>query len=90
VTKSLEMCRGCVDDFYNGRNPLGVKRCWSFRDAQVVTRWATGTWTIPTTPGAFTEVAILDCRREKGTHYTSKLPPFAEAPVRIRRSKDAP
>lgn len=31
-----KMCSGCTDDFYNGRNPYGVKECWMFKDAQVV------------------------------------------------------
>ena len=27
-------CKGCEDDFYNGKNPLGVTMCWSRVDAQ--------------------------------------------------------
>jgi len=30
------MCQGCHDDFYNGRNPYGIKECWHFKDAKVV------------------------------------------------------
>ncbi len=26
-------CSGCRDDFYNGLNDLGVKECWSLKDA---------------------------------------------------------
>ncbi len=31
-------CKGCVDDFYNGHNPLGVQECWMRKDAKLVTR----------------------------------------------------
>lgn len=27
-------CAGCRDDFYNGRNDLGVKQCWSLESAE--------------------------------------------------------
>lgn len=26
-------CDGCRDDFYNGKNDLGVKECWRFKSA---------------------------------------------------------
>ena len=29
-------CVGCRDDFYNGKNPYGVKECWSFKTAMLV------------------------------------------------------
>lgn len=31
-------CAGCHNDFYNGHNNLGVKECWSLKDAQLVPR----------------------------------------------------
>ena len=31
-------CVGCVDDFYNGKNDLGVKRCWHLDGARFVRR----------------------------------------------------
>ena len=34
---SLEMCAGCRDNFYNGReNCDGGSTCWSFKSAEVV------------------------------------------------------
>lgn len=40
VYKSLKakkiQCQGCHDDFYNGKNPYGIKECWHFKDAKVV------------------------------------------------------
>lgn len=36
--KTIDLCLGCRDDFYNGKNPYGVKQCWSFPKAEVVQR----------------------------------------------------
>lgn len=32
-------CLGCVNDFYNGKNPYGVKECWSLKNAALTTRY---------------------------------------------------
>lgn len=37
-TKSISLCSGCRDDFYNGHNPYGVKQCWNFPKATVEKR----------------------------------------------------
>lgn len=34
----LKHCSGCKDDFYNGKNPLGVKQCWMRKDATLEPR----------------------------------------------------
>ena len=44
---SKSMCVGCRNDFYNGKNPPGVKTCWSFKGARVVERIRVGTWQSP-------------------------------------------
>ena len=31
-------CLGCRNDFYNDKNHLGVKECWSFKKAKLVTK----------------------------------------------------
>lgn len=31
-------CLGCEDDFYNGKNPLGVKECWGLKTAEMIWR----------------------------------------------------
>ena len=31
-------CSGCYNDFYNDHNPLGVKECWSLKDAVLIMR----------------------------------------------------
>jgi hypothetical protein len=37
MTKSqkLKYCAGCSNDFYNGRNPYGIKECWSLSDMKL-------------------------------------------------------
>lgn len=34
----LKYCETCEEDFYNGKNPYGIKRCWHFEKAQVQDR----------------------------------------------------
>lgn len=83
----LPMCGGCRNDFYNGKNPLHVKRCWSLDDAKIVTRWRIGTFTLPTQRAAFTEVETLDCHHEEGSSFYKELPSFAIDPNRLARGK---
>jgi hypothetical protein len=32
----LKHCVGCDEDFYNGKNPYGIKECWLLKDAKMV------------------------------------------------------
>lgn len=77
--KKLPLCMGCRNDFYNGKNGIGVARCWSLDTAQVVTRYRIGWWTTPTSPGAFTKVETLDCHEAPGQYAQYKeLPAHAQ------------
>jgi hypothetical protein len=64
----LKLCAGCRNDFYNDKNPLGVKRCWSFESAKVVTRYRIGWWTQPTQSGAYAKVLTLTCHHAPGQY----------------------
>lgn len=75
---NVKHCTGCRDNFYNGRNPYGVQECWMRRDAKLVTRFETGTWTMPESPGAFTEVRVPNCYHKSGSHYSDRLPSFVK------------
>jgi len=44
MAKCKEMCVGCRDDFYNHNRDEG---CWSFKNAEVVTRIQVGTFEPP-------------------------------------------
>jgi len=70
--QKLKHCAGCRDDFYNGKNSLGVKQCWALKSAELVTRYSIGTWTRPTEPSAFTKVRVLNCYHAKGVHFLAK------------------
>ena len=68
-------CAGCHDDVYN-HGLGGATECWSLKSAEVLTRYAIGTWTAPTQPGAYTEVRKPSCYGRTGTHYHDRLPDF--------------
>jgi hypothetical protein len=36
--KSKALCRGCRDDFYNGKQNCTGEGCWSYESAQVIKR----------------------------------------------------
>lgn len=36
--EKLKHCSGCEDDFYNDKNPMGVKRCWGLENATLKLR----------------------------------------------------
>ena len=76
--EKMQHCLGCRDDFYNDKNPMGVKRCWGLKTAKMVTRYEIGTWTAPTEPFAFTERKTLSCFHADGRHYYEKLPDFVK------------
>ncbi len=72
-----DYCRGCRNDFYNGRNGIGVKECWSLKSARVVTRYRIGWWTNPTSKKAFRKVRTLTCHIAPGEYaYYEQLPVF--------------
>lgn len=88
-----EQCSGCVDNFYNGNNPLGVTRCWHAKDGKMVTRYRIGTWTRPDTKYAFTQMRVPSCYREKGYSFYTALPNFVKREDVIgmsRKRKAAP
>ena len=78
--QKLGFCAGCSDDFYNGKNSLGVSECWALESAKVCTRYRLGWWIEPTVPGAFQKVRTLECHHAPGhyAHY-ERLPSFAKA-----------
>ena len=63
--EKLKMCIGCDDDFYNAKNPLGVKECWCFQRAKVVKKKKVHINQVP--PWKQKAIRVLSCRHEK--HY---------------------
>ena len=73
--RDTRACVGCRNDFYNDKNPLGVKRCWSLASAKMMTRWQIGTWTPQDDAKNFTKVRKPSCyHSERGLHYYNELP----------------
>ena len=71
-------CDGCRNDFYNGNNELGVKKCWSKKTAKVVARYRIHRDTVPTRPNAFTKVRVFDCYHGPPWFYDKELPDFVK------------
>jgi hypothetical protein len=67
-TKTRSLCSGCRNDFYNGKNPLGVKECWSFTDAKVVKRLGVGVWENPPYRTK-NDQWVMSCFSQKGTVF---------------------
>lgn len=82
--KSITPCAGCREDFYNGKNNLGITHCWHLESALLVKRWRQGWWVAPTVPGAFVQVETYDCHHEPGRYaFEKELPDFAVQPVTL-------
>ena len=64
--KDKTLCRGCDSNFYNGNNPLGIKECWHFKDAKVVTYYRIGVHTPCDRKENFTKVRVLNCFTQTG------------------------
>lgn len=84
MAKSKSMCSGCRQNFYNGNNPLGVKECWSFQSATVVTRMLVGTWQNP--PYVWSPRKVLSCYCPEGLHPIKRDDPRVVMPKKERIS----
>jgi hypothetical protein len=60
----LDYCIGCHCDFYNGKNDLSVKECWSLKDAKLVLKKRVSMNQIP--PWNQKSVKTLSCYRQDG------------------------
>lgn len=62
-------CSGCRNDYYNhDGNGMNGGKCWSLKDAEVVTRYKIGWWTQPLNAQCFTKVKTLDCHSAPGKY----------------------
>ncbi len=64
--KTTEHCEGCRNNFYNGNNPLGVKRCWNLDSAKLVKRLVIGVWQSPPYDLKATR-KVLNCYQPNGS-----------------------
>lgn len=82
IKKSKQLCKGCRCDYYNGQ---GAAECWSYKTAEVVTRYQLGWWVRPTEPGAFREVQTLHCHSAPGQYAMYETLPDFVKPEDVRR-----
>jgi len=75
VKADKNYCTGCDDNFYNGNNDIGIRECWHFKDAKVVTRYCIGWHTPQDKKENFFKVTTLNCHTETGTcSFYDELP----------------
>ena len=61
MSKTLKLCSGCRDDYYNHCQPDG---CWSYANAKVVQRQRVSTWQPP--PYEWSPETRLSCYSPDG------------------------
>lgn len=71
-------CRGCRNDFYNGRQNFGGTDCWSLKTAKLVTRYEIHRDSYPDAPRAFRKVRRPNCYHAPPMYYYDKLPDFVK------------
>ena len=62
--EKLKHCIGCHCDYYNGKNDMNVKECWSLGKAKLIMRKKIGINDVP--PWNHTPRMFLNCYREDG------------------------
>lgn len=76
---SLEQCKGCNNDFYNGRKNFGgSNRCWSAEKGVFVTRYKIHYLRLPSKE-AFSKVEVPNCYYQvNGYVFQKDLPSFVK------------
>ncbi len=62
--EKLKHCAGCEDDFYNGKNQLGVDECWRLGKAKLAEKKKIGMADAP--PWKHNPIKVLSCYHQKG------------------------
>jgi hypothetical protein len=75
---TMRDCAGCRNDFYNGKNPLGVQRCWSLDDARMCTRYRLSIHTPMDIRGAYAKVKVPQCYHVSGFIHIDEIPRYAK------------
>lgn len=85
----VEQCRGCHNDFYNGRQNFdGSKRCWSAKDGRMMKRYRIHYMTAPTEPRAYTEVRKPSCYHQVNQYvFHNSLPDFVKLSDVVREKR---
>lgn len=79
LEKTKDLCVGCHNDFYNGKNDKGIEECWLYQQARIVERFKIGWWTEPSSLEAFKKVWTLSCHNAPGDYAL-----LTELPAHLR------
>ena len=71
-------CVGCIEDFYNGKNPPGVKECWMLKDAKVMARFSISINAPMGARANYIPEKRPSCYRASGVVYLNKIPDYAQ------------
>ncbi len=63
-SEKLEYCIGCHCDFYNGKNDMNIKECWSLDKTKLVLKKRVSINQVP--PWKQQPIKVLNCYREDG------------------------
>ena len=72
------LCIGCRDDFYNGKNPMGIKECWMFKAARIVTRFQLSINTPMDQKSGYHKVRGHSCYHQDGYVFLGRIPDYAK------------
>lgn len=73
----VKHCRGCEDDFYNGKNPYGVTECWMLKGAELSTRFRLHVDTPMNRRSGYEKVRVPNCFRMKRYVHLKAIPEYA-------------
>ena len=61
--EKLRLCNGCENDFYNDKNPFGIKECWSLDTATIEKKKKVHVDDVP--PWDHEPIKVLSCYHQK-------------------------
>lgn len=71
-------CVGCKDNFYNGNNEYGIKKCWLLDRAKLKVRFAIGINTPMGQKSGYIKVTKPSCYTKKGSVFLQEVPSYAK------------
>ena len=71
-------CLGCDNDFYNGKNPHGIKECWLLETAKLGVLYRIANDKPMNAKGAYQKKKLPNCYRQKGFCFLKRIPYYAE------------
>lgn len=86
--KTTTACAGCHNNFYNGNNDLGVKRCWSADAAEIKTRFTLSVSTPMHIKEAYRKEQLPSCYKRKGYVHLDVIPSYAQTAAQRQAERE--